>query len=223
MEPEGLFLLDQDVGNHLFMSLGGPLHLSQLLVGGHPARASTIGRCQLGHVGGGGPAESPPTSPWTAHEGPTDVSRHRSSHGTSLTCVELTGAPPTRETSPRTFTSAPGHRLGAGKHAQSAGRPFRHKTFPRGQDGVMTSGPTKAEVVGDFRHGLVVRLRLDEGLTYREISERAGLSVSQCHRIFQEARARRRGEYDVKQHMNAVFSDIEGSLDELRPWVLRSY
>jgi len=41
----------------------------------------------------------------------------------------------------------------------------------------VSTTPTKAQLIRETRHGLVVRLRV-EGLRYREISERVGLSTS---------------------------------------------
>ena len=83
----------------------------------------------------------------------------------------------------------------------------------------MAAPPTSAEVVRETRCGLIVRLRLEEGLTYREISERVGRSISQCHRDYQRALARRRGDLDIERHRDEVFADLELLLDMLRPLV----
>ena len=84
----------------------------------------------------------------------------------------------------------------------------------------MTLFPTQTEIDRETRDGIVVQMRIDEGFTYREIAERVGLSVSQCHRIYQAARARRRGDYDIQRHIDEQYADIEGALELLRPYVL---
>ncbi len=84
----------------------------------------------------------------------------------------------------------------------------------------MTLVLTQTEVDRETRDGDIVRLRVDDGLTYREISEKVGLSISQCQRIFEATRARRRGDYDLDQHHRDVLNDIEDTLDILRPWIM---
>ena len=79
----------------------------------------------------------------------------------------------------------------------------------------MTLVPTQNEIDRDTRDGDIVRLRLD-GLPYREISARVGLSISQCQRIVEGARARRRGDLDIERHMDEQLADIEGTLDLYR-------
>jgi hypothetical protein len=68
----------------------------------------------------------------------------------------------------------------------------------------MSLVPTRDEIIREARHGLVVRLRL-EGLTYQEISDRVALSISQCQRVYEAARARRRGDLDMEKHLDEVF------------------
>ena len=77
----------------------------------------------------------------------------------------------------------------------------------------------QTDIDRETRDGEIVRARLD-GLTYKEISEQFDLSISQCQRIFEAARARRRGDYDLDKHHRDVLNDIEDVLDYLRPWVL---
>ena len=79
----------------------------------------------------------------------------------------------------------------------------------------MTLVPTQNEVDRDTRDGDIVRLRLD-GLPYREISARVALSISQCQRIVEAARARRRGDLDIERHMDRQHADIERTLDLYR-------
>jgi transcriptional regulator with XRE-family HTH domain len=83
----------------------------------------------------------------------------------------------------------------------------------------MTLVVTANEIDRETRDGDIVRLRLD-GLTYREIAEQTGVSISQAQRIFEAARARRRGDRDLEQHHRDVLNDIEDTLDALRSWVL---
>ena len=84
----------------------------------------------------------------------------------------------------------------------------------------MTLVLTQTEIDRETRDGDIVRLRVDDGLTYREIAEQVGLSISQCQRIFEAARARRRGDYDLDKHHRDVLNDIEDTLDILRPWIM---
>ena len=83
----------------------------------------------------------------------------------------------------------------------------------------MTLVLTQTDIDREVRDGDIVRARLD-GATYREIAGQFNLSISQCQRIFEAARARRRGDRDLEQHRKDVFNDIEDLLDYLRPFVL---
>jgi hypothetical protein len=83
----------------------------------------------------------------------------------------------------------------------------------------MSLVPSRDEIIREARHGLVVRLRLD-GLTYLGISDRVGLSISQCQRVYETARARRRGDLDIERHRDELYADIEGVLEALRPFVM---
>jgi hypothetical protein len=85
----------------------------------------------------------------------------------------------------------------------------------------MGIGVVKEEISRETRDGEIVRMRI-EGQSYKAIAERVGLSISQCHRVYEAAIARRRGDYDLKQLLDQVFCDLQGLLDELRPWVLQS-
>jgi hypothetical protein len=110
-------------------------------------------------------------------------------------------------------------RQARGKTYLRRGKPFPHEGFRGHHNGLMPSAPTTTEIVRETRHGLVVKMRL-EGHTHQAISDRLGLSVSQCHRIYQAARARRRGDYDIQRHIDEQYADIEGALELLRPFVL---
>jgi len=83
----------------------------------------------------------------------------------------------------------------------------------------VSTAPTKAQLIRETRHGLVVRLRV-EGLRYREISDRVGLSIAQCQRIFEAAMARRRGDVDAEAHRAELFADAQIMIENLRPAVL---
>ncbi len=83
----------------------------------------------------------------------------------------------------------------------------------------MSLVPTRDEIIREARHGLVVKLRLEQGCTYQEISDRIGLSISQCQRVYEAARARRRGDLDIERHMDDQYADIEGALEMVRPFV----
>ena len=99
------------------------------------------------------------------------------------------------------------------------GNPFPQVVRSWHHNGAMTLVLTQTEVDRETRDGDIVRARLD-GLTYRVIAEQVGLSISQCQRIFEAARARRRGDIDLEQHHRDLLNDIEDVLDYLRPWVL---
>jgi len=68
----------------------------------------------------------------------------------------------------------------------------QHQLCARSHNGLMTIVVAQNEVDREIRDGDIVRARLD-GATYREISEQFDLSISQCQRIVEVARARRRG------------------------------
>jgi hypothetical protein len=83
----------------------------------------------------------------------------------------------------------------------------------------MTVVLAENQVDREIRDGDIVRARLD-GATYKEIAQQTGLSISQCHRVYEAARARRRGDYDLEQHRTNVSNDIDDLLDYLRPFVM---
>ncbi len=82
----------------------------------------------------------------------------------------------------------------------------------------MTLVVPQNEIDRENRDGDIVRLRL-AGRPYREISSQVGLSISQCQRVFEAARERRRGDRDLDQHYRDALNDIDDSLDILRPWI----
>jgi hypothetical protein len=78
-----------------------------------------------------------------------------------------------------------------------------------------------AEMEKAERRHPVVQLH-EAGISYRRIAELTGISKSSAQRIYRDVLAEARGVKDIEHHLDKIFSDIEGSLDELRPWILQS-
>ena len=78
-----------------------------------------------------------------------------------------------------------------------------------------------AEMALARRQHPVVTLH-EAGFSYRRIATLTGMSKSSCQRTYREVLAVARGVKDIERHRDLVFDDIEASLDELRPWILRS-